>query len=78
MLITLMMNLNMFGPTPPPVDGGVSAAPPIIEEQGGRYNKGETQQEKILREAKDWEEIIKRDEEEFVILITQWLINNKN
>lgn len=60
-----MLNLNMFGPTPPTPSGG--GAPMIIlnKDEGGRYNKPRKE-----------DDLIKENNEKIAILITNLIISN--
>lgn len=64
MLLTLMMNLGMFGPTPPtPSNEGV---PMVIQnkDEGGRYHKSKEEEMRI------------KNNEMAAIIVSTFLINN--
>lgn len=63
MLITLLMNLNMLGPSG---SSSSSSSPIQIQEEGGAWHKKD---DKIDR-------IKKQNQEAVILAVSEWLINN--
>lgn len=65
MLLTLMMNLGMFGP-PTPTPSGTPSSPIISIEEGGGWHKGDKKENRIKKQNQD----------AVIIAVSEWLINN--
>lgn len=76
MLLTLMMNLNMFGPPTPPVTTTVPDF--IVGDEGAGGKKHDIKVEQFKDREKLLKDELKRldqDDEDAIIFTTQWLIN---
>jgi len=60
MLLTLMSNLSMYGPTTPIIEGG----------GGGGYYEHESQEEKIRKERK---KKLRKDEEDWLMFMSGYV-----
>jgi len=68
MLVSLIMNLQNRGGTPPtPTDEGGDGFYPQPQ-QGGRSKEQEEMEQRIKR--------LRQDDEDFIMILSQWVVNN--